>query len=126
MKDFSKIQFTSLVILRMLIGWHLLYEGIVKLLSTGWSSAGFLGESQWILSGFSEWIVSHSGVLQAVDFLNTWGLIAIGCGLILGLFSRVAAYSGAALLLVYFLIIPFNWMHILYQLKVVISWLARH
>lgn len=38
-----------------------------------------------------------------VDFLNTWGLIAIGAGLILGLFTRLAAYAGMGLLIMYYL-----------------------
>lgn len=100
---FTPFQTTTLVLLRMLIGWHLLYEGIAKLLAPNWTSASFLKESQWILSGFSEWIISNPGVLQVVDFLNTWGLIAIGIGLILGLFTRLAAFSGAALLFIYYL-----------------------
>ena len=41
-----------------------------------------------------------------VDFLNTWGLIAIGLGVILGLFFRVAAISGVLLLLIYYLNCP--------------------
>ncbi len=94
---------SALVLVRVLIGWHLLYEGIAKLLMPNWSAASFLKESQWILSGFSRWIISNDGVLQVVDFLNTWGLIAIGVGLILGLFSRLAAFSGAFLLLIYYL-----------------------
>jgi len=102
MNKYSKVQLSSLVFLRMIIGWHLLYEGLVKLLSSGWSSASFLGESQWIFSGLARWIISHDGVLQTVDVLNTWGLIAIGAGLILGLFSRIAAISGAVLLLMYY------------------------
>lgn len=102
-KAFTPFQTTTLVLLRMLIGWHLLYEGIAKLLAPNWTSASFLKESQWILSGFSEWIISNPGVLQVVDFLNTWGLIAIGIGLILGLFTRLAAFSGAALLFIYYL-----------------------
>jgi thiosulfate dehydrogenase [quinone] large subunit len=85
-----------------LIGWHLLYEGIAKLLIPNWSSAGFLNESKWIFKGFSGWIVSHASVLSVVDFLNTWGLIAIGLGLILGLFTRAAAISGTILLLIYY------------------------
>jgi thiosulfate dehydrogenase [quinone] large subunit len=101
--SFSSIQKTVLVVLRLLIGWQILYEGFAKLLNPSWTSAGFLGESKWILSGFSHWIVSHAGVLSAVDFMNTWGLIAIGLGLILGLFTRVAAISGAILLLIYYL-----------------------
>ena len=101
--SFSSIQKSALVALRLLIGWQILFEGFSKLLNPSWTSAGFLGESKWILSGFSHWIVSHAGVLSTVDFLNTWGLIAIGLGLILGLFTRVAAISGAILLFVYYL-----------------------
>ena len=102
-ENFGPIQVYVLVVLRFLIGWQILFEGFSKLLNHSWTSAGFLGESKWILSGFSHWIVSHAGVLNTVDFLNTWGLIAIGLGLILGLFTRIAAISGAILLFVYYL-----------------------
>lgn len=100
---YTPMQRFVLVALRVLIGWHILYEGFSKLLIPNWSSIGFLNESKWLLSGFSKWIVSNPGVLNTVDFLNTWGLIAIGLGLILGLFTRAAAISGAILLLVYYL-----------------------
>ena len=99
----NAIQRNALLALRLLIGWHILYEGIIKLMNPEWSSIGFLSQSQWILTGFSEWVISHEGVLNTVDFLNTWGLIAIGAGLILGLFTRVAAFAGAALLFTYYL-----------------------
>jgi thiosulfate dehydrogenase [quinone] large subunit len=102
-KLFTPMQVCVLVALRLLIGWHILYEGFSKLLIPNWSSLAFLKESKWILSGFSGWIISHPGLLSAVDFLNTWGLIAIGAGLILGLFTRVAAISGAILLFIYYL-----------------------
>ena len=101
-QPFTNLQLSALVILRFLAGWHLLYEGVSKLLNPGWSAAGFLGESQWIMSGISNWIVSNNNVLNAVDFLNTWGLIAIGLGLILGLFTSFAAFSGAILLFIYY------------------------
>jgi thiosulfate dehydrogenase [quinone] large subunit len=106
MKDYSG--YTSaeryvLIALRLFIGWHILYEGFAKLLIPNWSSVSFLQESQWILKGFSGWIISNPGVLNAVDFLNTWGLIAIGLGLMLGLFTRASAIAGAILLLVYYL-----------------------
>lgn len=102
-KTYSTIQLVTLVTLRFIIGWHILYEGISKLLTPNWTSANFLNESQWIMSGISHWIVSNSAVLNAVDFLNTWGLIAIGAGLILGLFTRTAAIAGALLVFVYYL-----------------------
>jgi thiosulfate dehydrogenase [quinone] large subunit len=106
MKDtnsFSPMQRYVLVGLRLLIGWHILYEGFSKLLIPNWSSVGFLSESKWIMSGFSKWIISSPGVLHAVDILNTWGLILIGLGLILGLFTKPAAISGAILLFIYYL-----------------------
>ncbi|RIJ46980.1 DoxX family membrane protein [Maribellus luteus] len=105
-QNYSNLQLTTLVVLRFLVGWHILYEGIAKLLNPQWTSAGFLKESTWILSGFADWVMSNSGILATVDFLNTWGLIAIGLGLILGIFSRVAAISGAVLVFVYYLNAP--------------------
>lgn len=101
--DYTPLQTSILVILRLLIGWHLLYEGFSKLLIPNWSSFGFLQESKWILEGFSQWILAHENVLNVVDFLNTWGLIAIGLGLILGLFTKIASVSGALLLFIYYL-----------------------
>jgi thiosulfate dehydrogenase [quinone] large subunit len=101
--DYSPLQMTVLVVLRFLIGWHLLYEGFSKLLIPNWSSFGFLQESKWILEGLAHWILAHENVLNVVDFLNTWGLIAIGLGLILGLFTQIAAVSGALLLFIYYL-----------------------
>src|SRR5690606_15221049 len=69
-------------------------------------SLGFLQQSQGILAGFAKWVVSNPNILAAVDFLNTWGLIAIGLGLILGLFTRTAAIAGAAVLFIYYLNTP--------------------
>lgn len=101
--NFTPLQTGGLVLLRLLIGWHLLYEGFSKLLVQDWTSAGFLQESKWILAGFSQWIIAHNNVLNIVDLLNTWGLIAIGLGLILGFFTRIASISGAVLLVLYYL-----------------------
>lgn len=102
-KTFTRLQLTSLIALRFLIGWHLLYEGFSKVLIPNWSSFGFLQESKWILAGFARFVLAHDNVLGIVDFLNTWGLIAIGLGLIFGLFTKMASISGALLLLLYYL-----------------------
>lgn len=101
--SYTTLQMTVMILLRFLIGWHLLYEGFSKLLIPNWSSIGFLQESKWILAGFARWVIEHGNVLNVIDFLNTWGLIAIGLGLILGLFTRIAAISGAFLLFLYYL-----------------------
>ena len=104
--NYTRLQLNVLVLLRLLVGWHLFYEGLSKLLNPAWTSAGFLLESNWIFSGFAHWIASNPVVLNAADFLNTWGLLAIGTGLILGLFTRIASVSGAVLLLIYYLVNP--------------------
>jgi thiosulfate dehydrogenase [quinone] large subunit len=104
--NYSRSERWVLVVLRILIGWHILYEGFSKLLIPNWSSASFLMESKWILKGFAEWIMSNPAVLSTVDFLNIWGLMAIGIGLILGFFTRTAAVSGAILLFIYWLVNP--------------------
>jgi len=95
-----------LVALRFLMGWYLLYEGLYKLIHPEWSSVAYLANAQGFLSGMAEWMVSNPGVLNTVDVLNTWGLIAIGLGLVLGLFTRGAALAGCALLLLYYLFNP--------------------
>ena len=104
--DNSKWQSGLLVTLRFLIGWHLLYEGIIKLLNPQWSAYAFLGGSEGIFAGIAGWITSNQGVLSAVDSLNTWGLVCIGLGLILGLFTRTAAFAGALLIGLYYLFNP--------------------
>lgn len=99
-------QLGVLVSLRFLLGWHLLYEGLYKLIHPEWSSVAYLANAQGFLSGMAEWMVSSPGVLSTVDAMNTWGLIAIGLGLVLGLFTRGAALAGCALLLLYYLFNP--------------------
>ena len=94
----NKVQMWGLVFLRVAIGWHLLYEGIVKLLTPEWTSAAYLEISRWIFSGFFQWIAGTPTVLQIVDQINIWGLILIGLALMLGCFTRGAAISGMVLL----------------------------
>ena len=104
--EYGNAQLITLVILRILIGWHFLYEGVVKLLNPYWSSAGFLVESKWIFSDWFLSIVANPTVLKVVDSINIWGLIAIGLGLILGCFTRVASICGIGLLLIYYVCNP--------------------
>jgi uncharacterized membrane protein YphA (DoxX/SURF4 family) len=101
-----RLQRIVLLVLRVAIGWHFLYEGLVKLLSPGWTSAAYLAESRWILSGLFRWIAVHPVILKAVDFLNIWGLILIGLGLLLGLFIRAASIAGILLLALYYIARP--------------------
>jgi len=103
---YSNIQLFWLVTLRVIIGWHFLYEGMVKLVNPNWSSVGYLMDSQGFLREFFVSLASNHSTLQIIDFLNIWGLIAIGLGLILGLFSRPALIAGVVLLGFYYLSHP--------------------
>jgi len=96
----------GLIILRIIIGWHFLYEGIVKLMDTGWSAESYLLNSRGFLSGIFQAMASNASVMQAIDFMNIWGLIFIGLGLFLGLFARLAVYAGIMLLSFYYLAYP--------------------
>jgi thiosulfate dehydrogenase (quinone) large subunit len=95
-----------MVAMRMMIGWHLLYEGVVKVANPTWSAKEFLAASTWIFSELFKSIAANETVLGIVNFLNEWGLILIGIGLIAGLFSRAATVSGIVLLGLYYLANP--------------------
>ena len=99
-------QLNGLVLLRVLIGWHLLYEGVSKLINPYWSSAAYLLDSKWIFSSLAETIVSNPTLLGISDFVNMWGLTLVGASLLLGLFSRYSALVGMGFVLLYYLFAP--------------------
>ena len=105
-RDYTVVQMIFLVLLRVSIGWHLLYEGAVKIFNPDWSSFGYLMDSKGILAGLFKSMATHQGVLQVVDYLNMYGLFLIGLGLIAGLFTRISAVCGIVLLSFYFLSHP--------------------
>jgi len=96
----------ALVVLRVAIGWHFLYEGIVKVMNPDWSSLGYLMDSKGLFQGLFHSLAGNPTLLNIMDFLNVWGLILIGAGLIVGLFTRVAVIAGMVLLGFYYLSHP--------------------
>jgi len=104
--DFNPMLRLLLTGVRIVVGWHFLYEGLVKVFSANWSSAGFLKQSDWLLADTFHWTASNPTALAVVDFLNVWGLIAIGLGLFIGLFTRIASVAGMILLALYYIASP--------------------
>ena len=102
----NNAQLYGLVILRVIVGWHILYEGVAKLINPYWSSAAFLLDSKWVFSGIAKWIVSNPILLTISDYVNVWGLTIIGFCLMLGLFSRYACIGGMVLISLYYLFSP--------------------
>ncbi|MBR9998717.1 MAG: DoxX family protein [Cyclobacteriaceae bacterium] len=95
-----------LVLLRVAIGWHFLFEGLSKLFTPGWTAAEYLSTSRWIFAPVFQWIAESPSVLAAVDIINIWALIIIGLGLMLGFYSRIMAVGGMVLLFLYYVAHP--------------------
>ena len=106
MTNYTKTQERLLVILRMLIGWHFLYEGIVKLWNPNWSAGGYLMDSAGPFKALFYKMAGNPSLLAIIDVVNVWGLVLIGLGLILGLFTRWAIIAGIVLLAFYYLSHP--------------------
>jgi len=102
----SRAQTVILLILRIAIGWHFLYEGTAKLLIPGWSSAPYLHTARGIFAGIFHGMAADPGVLRVVDLVNIWGLILVGLALMLGAFTRVASIVGIGFLLLYYMAHP--------------------
>ena len=100
--NLSSCQTTWLVLLRVAIGWHFLYEGLTKFLNPSWTPLGYLMDSKGVFAPMFYALVANPSILKTVAFLNEWGLILIGAGLIVGLFTRVATWAGMLLLVFYY------------------------
>lgn len=104
--DITNSQIYALTALRVIIGWHLLYEGLVKVVDPSWSAASYLAGSQGPFASVFHSMASNSNILEPIDFLNQWGLVAIGLSLMIGLFSRWASIGGIVLLFLYYISNP--------------------
>jgi thiosulfate dehydrogenase [quinone] large subunit len=102
----TKLQSFALVILRITIGWHFLYEGGVKILNPHWTAKSYLLDSGGFLKGFFELIAGNQTLLSISDSANAWGLAMIGLSLLLGIFTRYSSIAGIVLLLLYYLSHP--------------------
>jgi len=103
---YTKLQSTALVILKITIGWHFLYEGGVKILNPNWTAKSYLLDSGGFLKGFFELIAGNQTLLSISDTANAWGLALIGLSLLLGIFTRYSSIAGIVLLLLYYLSHP--------------------
>jgi thiosulfate dehydrogenase [quinone] large subunit len=102
----SPVQTLAIVVLRVLVGWHFLYEGLAKLTNPAWSASGYLLQSRGPLSAFFRGLAADANLLANVNLLNQWGLTLIGLGLILGCFTRLASLSGLVVILLFYLCNP--------------------
>jgi len=100
----TAVQGYALVLLRILIGWHFLYEGVIKAYNPSWTAKGYLLSAS-ILKPFFIWIAGDS-LISVIDTLNIVGLIAVGASLLVGMKVRWGCIGGILLLLLYYLAHP--------------------
>jgi thiosulfate dehydrogenase (quinone) large subunit len=104
---YSNWQIFSLTFLRILIGWHFLYEGLTKVFSTpSWTAKSYLLGSVGPFNSLFKAMASNSTLLLIIDNINIWGLTLIGISLFTGLFAKPFKLFGIGLLLLYYFAYP--------------------
>src|SRR4026209_1787302 len=99
----SRSAMIAITALRVIVGWHFLYEGIAKLTSSSWSAAGYMRASRGPFAAFFRWIANNPQLLDNANLITMYGLTVVGALLILGLFTRLGASGGIALILLIYL-----------------------
>ena len=104
--NYTKPQLFVLVLLRVVIGWHLLYEGIVKFVQSNWSAALYLEDSQGCFKPMFDCLLDSGQLVRVISILNQYGLILAGLALISGTFVKFATWCSIFMLLCYTLSHP--------------------
>ena len=104
--NYSNWQIFGLTFLRVLIGWHFLYEGLVKIYSPDWTAEAYLSGAIGPLAPLFKSMARSESILAIVDILNMWGLVVIGLCLFIGLLSKPTKILGIVLLSFYYLAYP--------------------
>ena len=103
---FSRWPMIMITVLRVLVGWHFLYEGIAKLSSPTWTAAGYLKQARGPFSGLFRWLAGQPNLLANADVITMWGLTIVGLLLILGLFTRLASIGAMGFLAMFYFATP--------------------
>ncbi len=103
---YSPFQLTSLVILRILVGWYFLYEGLAKIFNPNWSSYAYLLDSKGVFASLFIKLTEYPFMMDVVNYVNMYGLTIIGLCMILGCFMTVANLGAILLLALYYLSHP--------------------
>lgn len=99
----EKLQWLVVTVLRMVVGWHFLYEGVWKLMQNGnWSCLSYLDGAQGPLAALFKWMGSVPFVVTIGNHAVMWGLVLIGLSLITGVLARLAAVFGILLMAMFY------------------------
>jgi thiosulfate dehydrogenase [quinone] large subunit len=111
----TSFQRVALILVRTVIGWHFLYEGLYKLLLPGWTRDG-ARVAAWSAKGYLKVStgpfapmlhrLADSGAAPWIDLLLPVGLLLIGLSLMLGLFTQLGCWGAIGLLTMFYLSMP--------------------
>ena len=96
----------TITLMRVVIGWHFLYEGIAKLTAPSWSAAGYLKQARGPFASLFKQLASEPDRLANIDVITMWGLTLVGLLLVLGLFTRLASVVGIGFILLFYFATP--------------------
>ena len=102
----SRWPMIAITVLRVMVGWHFLYEGIAKMTAASWSAAGYLKQARGPFAGLFKWLAAQPNLLANADLITMWGLTIVGILLILGLFTRLASLGGIGFIVLFYLCNP--------------------
>ena len=100
--NLTRWQMIAITALRVLVGWHFLYEGIAKLTSASWSASGYLRQARGPAAGLFKWLAGEPNLLAYADQITMWGLTIVGVLLILGLFTRLSSLGAIGFLVMFY------------------------
>ncbi len=103
--NYNKQQLFFLAALRILVGWHFFFEGLIKLFNPGWTSKGYLLSAEGLFAPIFKWL-GGSSLVGIADAVTTAFLLIVGLTLLLGIFEKVGAYIGIVLLAFFYLSHP--------------------
>ena len=103
---FARGPMIAITVMRVLVGWHFLYEGLTKLSAPSWTAAGYLKQAKGPLAESFRGLAANPNMLANADLMTMWGLTIVGALLILGLFTRLASLAGIAFVLMFYLAAP--------------------
>jgi uncharacterized membrane protein YphA (DoxX/SURF4 family)/uncharacterized protein (DUF362 family) len=95
-----------ITLLNIVIGWHLLFEGFVKIADPMWSAESYLKGATGPFAGLFHKMAESSFILEFSNVVNMYGLAITGLLLMTGLLVRYAAIGATVLLLFYYLSNP--------------------
>lgn len=88
------------IVLRVLMGWFMFFDGLGILQTPHWSAKGFLLAAKTFPQFYAWFAIPMNS--WWVDPLNSWGITLVGVALLLGIFTRPAAWAGFLLMILYY------------------------